>query len=33
MYHCLGVDRHTQIYDLQNRPFALVEGTPLQGLL
>jgi hypothetical protein len=33
IYHCLGVDLHTMIYDLQNRPFALVDGTPLQSLL
>jgi hypothetical protein len=33
LYHCLGIDAHTLIHDLQNRPFALVEGTPVQGLL
>ncbi len=33
LYHCLGLDPHTTIYDLQNRPYALVEGTPLRGLL
>ena len=33
LYHCLGVDPHTVIYDLQHRPYVLVEGTPLRSLL
>jgi uncharacterized protein (DUF1501 family) len=33
LYHCLGVDPHTLIYDQQNRPYALVEGQPLTGLM
>jgi hypothetical protein len=33
LYHCLGVDPHTVIYDLQHRPYVLVEGNPLHGLL
>lgn len=33
IYHCLGVDHHTIIHDLQGRPFHLVDGTPLHGLL
>jgi hypothetical protein len=33
LYHCLGVNPHTTIYDLQHRPYALVEGTPLHALL
>lgn len=33
LYHCLGVDPHTVIYDLQHRPYALVEGTPVHALL
>jgi hypothetical protein len=33
LYHCLGVDPHTVIYDLQHRPYVLVEGTPVHGLL
>ena len=32
LYQSMGVDPHTQIHDLQNRPFALVEGTPIPGL-
>jgi hypothetical protein len=32
LYHCLGVDPHTQIYDQQNRPYALVEGQAVQAL-
>jgi hypothetical protein len=33
LYHCLGMAPHTTIYDLQHRPYALVEGTPLHALL
>jgi hypothetical protein len=33
LYHCVGVDPHTLIYDQQNRPYTLVEGTPLTSLL
>jgi hypothetical protein len=33
LYHCLGVDPHTPIYDLQHRPYPLVDGRPVQGLL
>jgi hypothetical protein len=33
LYHCLGVDPHSTIYDLQHRPYALVEGTPVSALL
>lgn len=33
VFHCLGVDPHTQIHDLLNRPYALVEGTPISVLL
>ena len=33
LYHCLGIDPHTIIYDLQHRPYVLVEGNPLQTLL
>jgi hypothetical protein len=33
LYHCLGVDPHTVIYDLQHRPYVLVEGTPVHSLL
>jgi uncharacterized protein (DUF1501 family) len=33
LYHCLGIDPHSLIYDLQNRPFALVEGAPVHALL
>jgi hypothetical protein len=33
LYHCLGLDPHTQIYDLQHRPYPLVEGTPIVSLL
>jgi uncharacterized protein (DUF1501 family) len=33
VYHLLGVDHHTRMYDLQGRPVPLVEGTPVAGLL
>jgi hypothetical protein len=33
LYHCVGVDPHTTIHDLQHRPYPLVDGTPLHGLL
>jgi hypothetical protein len=33
LYHCLGLDPHATIYDLQNRPFALVEGQPIAAVL
>jgi hypothetical protein len=33
LYHCLGVDPHTVIYDMQHRPFTLVEGQPVTALL
>jgi hypothetical protein len=32
IYQCLGIDPHTTVYDLQHRPLALVEGTPLTTL-
>jgi hypothetical protein len=33
LYHCLGIDPHTTLYDLQHRPFALADGNPVRGLL
>lgn len=33
LYHCLGVDPHTTIYDLLHRPLPLVDGNPVRGLL
>jgi uncharacterized protein (DUF1501 family) len=33
LYHCLGIDPHTIIHDQQERPYTLVEGTPLHALL
>jgi hypothetical protein len=33
LYHCLGIDPHVTLYDLQHRPFVLVEGNPVRGLL
>jgi hypothetical protein len=33
LYHQLGIDPHTIVHDLQNRPFPLVEGKPIRALL
>ena len=33
IYSQLGVDHHALMYDLENRPFPLVEGSPVRGLL
>jgi uncharacterized protein (DUF1501 family) len=33
LYDCLGVDPHMVIYDQQRRPYPLVDGRPLTGLL
>lgn len=33
VYHNLGVDPHTLIYDRQNRPHTLVEGLPIEAIL
>ncbi|HEV3121597.1 MAG TPA: DUF1501 domain-containing protein [Isosphaeraceae bacterium] len=33
LYDCLGIDPHTEIRDLQNRPFRLTPGEPLRQLV
>jgi hypothetical protein len=33
IYHCLGIDPHTTIYDLTHRPLTLMEGEPVQTIL
>ena len=33
IYHCLGVDPHTEILDQNDRPMRLSEGSPLTALL
>ncbi len=33
VYHCLGVDPHTQITDRLNRPVTLCEGTAIRAIL
>jgi uncharacterized protein (DUF1501 family) len=33
VYHLLGVDHRTRLYDLQGRPVPLSEGAPVAGLL
>jgi hypothetical protein len=32
IYHCLGVDPHTEMHDQQGRPFALSRGNPIMPL-
>jgi hypothetical protein len=32
VYELLGVDRHRPLEDLQGRPLAISEGTPVKGL-
>ena len=33
MYHCLGVDKHTEIHDQLGRPIYLTTGNPIQALV
>jgi Protein of unknown function (DUF1501) len=33
IYHCLGIDPHSTIYDLQHRPLTLMEGESVQAIL
>ena len=33
VYHCLGIDPHTTIYDLMQRPLTLMEGEPVRAIL
>jgi hypothetical protein len=33
IYHCLGIDPHISIYDLQHRPVPLMEGEPVRAIL
>jgi uncharacterized protein (DUF1501 family) len=33
LYHCMGVDPHTEILDRESRPFPVAEGQVLQPLL
>jgi uncharacterized protein (DUF1501 family) len=33
LYHLVGIDPQTPIHDLQGRPFPLVAGRPVEGLL
>jgi len=33
IYHCLGLDPHTELYDQGGRPFALSKGTPIGPLV
>jgi hypothetical protein len=32
IYHAMGLDPHAEIIDRVNRPYRLVDGTPLVGL-
>jgi hypothetical protein len=33
VYHCLGIDPHTQLRDRLGRPMTLCEGSPIQAIL
>src|SRR6185436_7227484 len=33
IYHCLGIDTHTELPDSFGRPMRLCQGTPIQGVL
>jgi hypothetical protein len=33
IFDCLGIEANTHIYDLQHRPYALVEGSPVRAIL
>src|SRR5262249_35270232 len=33
LYRCVGIDPHTTVYDLQHRPYPLVDGAPIQALV
>jgi uncharacterized protein (DUF1501 family) len=33
VYHCLGVDPHTQLRDRLGRPLTLCDGAPIQAIL
>jgi uncharacterized protein (DUF1501 family) len=33
LFYCLGIDPHTVLHDQQKRPYVLVEGNPVLGLL
>ena len=33
LFHSFGIDLHTTLHDSQDRPYALVEGRPITGLL
>lgn len=32
MYHALGIDPHTEVYDTLERPFPIATGTPIEAL-
>ena len=33
IYHCLGVDPHTEVADQFGRPFMLSQGSPVEAIL
>ena len=33
MFHLLGIDPHTEVFDAQNRPLPIARGEPITGLL
>jgi hypothetical protein len=33
MFHLLGIDPHTEVFDALNRPLAIAQGNPITGIL
>ena len=33
IYYLLGIDPHTEVYDVANRPLAITNGEPVTGIL
>jgi hypothetical protein len=33
VYHLLGIDPHTEVYDTGNRPLAITNGKPIMGVI
>ena len=33
IYHLLGIDPHTEVYDTSKRPLAITGGKPVMGVI
>ena len=33
IYHLLGIDPHTELYNAQNRPVMITDGKPVMGVI